>query len=337
MALTVTIKSDDQDPDPNLSLTLDTPRVVIGRSTSCEVQLPDPSVSARHASIRRDGGRTLVMDEGSTNGTLVDGTKLPPQTPRPVRDGEMIRIGRIWLELRLGTVAVTLPGAASPAHRARAVAATFLGHQLEAEGEPVAPFVEVVAGSDQGARLHLEDRDREYVVGRSKDSDLQLTDELVSRRHITVGSDGVDWVVTDQRSKRGSALGGEALGGEPVPWSEDEPLTIGDTTLALTTPLVEALAEAFAAPDAKMAPDELHEPPPGADAEPEPAPSLDDEPPDLPELPEDVEDEPESPPPAELPAVEPRGVGYATLDVFVVLVALGLLALSIAALMWVLR
>ena len=48
MALTVLIKQEGED---DLALTLDAPRIVIGRSKACEVQLPDPTVSARHAVI----------------------------------------------------------------------------------------------------------------------------------------------------------------------------------------------------------------------------------------------------------------------------------------------
>ncbi len=337
MALTILIKSENRDDDRDLSLTLDTPRVVIGRSTSCEVQLPDPSVSSRHASIRRDGGRTLIMDEGSTNGTLVEGIKLPPHTPRAVSDGEIVRIGRVWLELRLGSVAVSLPGSASPAQRARAVALSLLARQLEAGGERTVPYVEVVAGPDAGTKLELDEPNREYVVGRSRDADLVLTDELVSRRHITVVGDGVDWRLREQRSKRGSTLGGEALADDLVRWSEDEPLTIGNSTLALSTPIVEAFEEALAVPDAKMRSEELREPPPGAD-------QLDDPPPDGEvDAPgetgiddRDEPSEPEAPEFDESEAVELTGQGYGTIDLFVVLLALGLLALSIAALMWVL-
>ena len=40
---------------PELSLAFDTPRLVIGRGDGCDVRLPDPSVSHRHASIRQRG------------------------------------------------------------------------------------------------------------------------------------------------------------------------------------------------------------------------------------------------------------------------------------------
>jgi pSer/pThr/pTyr-binding forkhead associated (FHA) protein len=337
MALTILIKAEDRDSDPDLSLTLDTPRVVIGRSKSCEVQLPDPSVSSRHASIRRDRGRTLVMDEGSTNGTLVDGVKLPPHTPRPVSDGEIIRVGRVWLELRLGSVAVSLPGSASPAQRAQAVALSLLTRQLDADGEPTLPHVEVIAGPDAGTKLQLDDGTREYVVGRARDADLVLTDELVSRRHVTVTGDGVDWRLRDQRSKRGSMLGGEPLAEAPVRWSEDQPLTVGNSTLALVTPIVEAFEEALAVPDATMRSEEFGERPPGADQRDEPSQPEEPEAGDQAEI--DDPEPPSDPPETEIDepeAVEPTGLGSGTVDMFVVLIALGLLALSIAALMWVL-
>ena len=69
MALTIVVRSGDSDSPP--SITFDAPRIVIGRGESCEVRLPDPSVSHRHASIRQRGSDYLVVDEGSTNGTFV--------------------------------------------------------------------------------------------------------------------------------------------------------------------------------------------------------------------------------------------------------------------------
>ena len=47
--------------------------VVIGRMSSNDVVLADPNVSRRHAELRRAGGRWLLVDLGSTNGTTVNG------------------------------------------------------------------------------------------------------------------------------------------------------------------------------------------------------------------------------------------------------------------------
>src|SRR5690349_24392013 len=88
--------------DGELSLSLDAPRVVIGRADGCEIRLPDPSVSHRHASIRQRGADYILVDEGSTNGTFIGPVRLSPHAPRVLRSGDPIRVGRIWLEVRVG-------------------------------------------------------------------------------------------------------------------------------------------------------------------------------------------------------------------------------------------
>src|ERR1043165_1887230 len=104
MSLTVVIRSGEgQTPG---AIPFDAPRVVIGRGEGCEVRLPDPSVSHRHASLRQRGTDYVVMDEGSSNGTFVGPVRLSPQAPRMVRSGDLVRVGRIWLELRIKPVPV---------------------------------------------------------------------------------------------------------------------------------------------------------------------------------------------------------------------------------------
>src|SRR5512133_1914723 len=49
-------------------LTISKPRVVVGRSRDCDVQLTDPNVSRRHAEVRREGSSFWVVDLDSTNG-----------------------------------------------------------------------------------------------------------------------------------------------------------------------------------------------------------------------------------------------------------------------------
>ena len=48
-------------------------RIVLGRGASADVRLPDASVATRHATVRADGGRWLLQDERSRNGTAVRG------------------------------------------------------------------------------------------------------------------------------------------------------------------------------------------------------------------------------------------------------------------------
>src|SRR5918996_866755 len=70
-------------------------RMVIGRLEGSDVQIFDPGASRRHAEIRRDGDDYLLVDLGSTNGTLVNEA---PVSERTLEDGDRITIGRTVLE-----------------------------------------------------------------------------------------------------------------------------------------------------------------------------------------------------------------------------------------------
>jgi pSer/pThr/pTyr-binding forkhead associated (FHA) protein len=329
MALTVVIKLPGEDRR-ELSLSLDAPRVVVGRSKSCDVVLADPTVSARHASIRLQGGKNLIVDEGSTNGTLVGSVKLPPQTPRAVSDGELVRVGRVWLELRFGACDNSATG--STRDKAKALAMDLLAAQLEAQGERLQPHLEVVTGPDAGARLALSVSDDEYVIGRSSDSDLALSDPMCSRRHVSVQRVGGTWCVRDHGSKRGTELDGVTLGREPRAWRDGTELQLGDSILILRNPLAEAYEEALALSDVKMRASELAEPPPGSELPEEPLLVV-----EAPDEGSELDDETpsESLPVVAAPLVAPsRGAGF--VDAMVALVAMGLLGISLAGLWWVL-
>jgi FHA domain/Domain of unknown function (DUF1707) len=51
-------------------------KVILGRSRDCDCVLAEPSVSRRHAELRREEGRWLLRDLGSRNGTRVNGVRL---------------------------------------------------------------------------------------------------------------------------------------------------------------------------------------------------------------------------------------------------------------------
>jgi hypothetical protein len=76
---------------------LEVERAVIGRMSGSEVEIQDPGASRRHAEIRRDGEDFVVVDLGSTNGTLLNDA---PVTEASLENGDKITIGRTVLEFR---------------------------------------------------------------------------------------------------------------------------------------------------------------------------------------------------------------------------------------------
>jgi hypothetical protein len=87
------------------------PGVVLGRGTDADIQINDPGVSRRHAEIRLmpegpGGIRVVLVDLGSTNGTLVNGRR---STEAELVDGSTVRIGNTTMTLRLADEPMAQP------------------------------------------------------------------------------------------------------------------------------------------------------------------------------------------------------------------------------------
>ena len=81
-------------------------QAVIGRDPACEVHLDHPSVSRRHAEIRRQpDGSFVIRDLGSANGTFVDGQRVVAWLP--LTKGAVVQIGPYKLVYDLEARALT--------------------------------------------------------------------------------------------------------------------------------------------------------------------------------------------------------------------------------------
>ncbi|HEY3256539.1 MAG TPA: FHA domain-containing protein [Polyangiaceae bacterium] len=326
MALTVVVRSGDL--KSQATITFDAPRIVIGRGEGCEIRLPDPSVSHRHASIRQRGTDYVVVDEGSSNGTFVGPVRLSPQAPRVVRSGDLIRVGRIWLEL---TSAQVLP-TQNQGLITKEIALALVASSLAAEGEPSAPRLFVIAGPDIGKELMVAEFERVYSIGRAANADLVLSDDDASRRHVEVMRRGTQLLVRDLGSKNGATLSGVRL--EPkrdTPWPPHSVLALGSSQFAFEDPVLAALAEIEAGRDEQMQAGDSIDPPNVETDEPLPkhAPSA------------QVESSLDAAPLAQVPTRAPKPAkkaqGFRAVDAVVALLALIVLGLSILGLTWLFR
>ncbi len=68
---------------------------LIGRLGDCRVMITDGNVSRHHAQIHRAGSGFVIADLGSTNGTIVNGSRLVAD--HRLADGDTITIGQITL------------------------------------------------------------------------------------------------------------------------------------------------------------------------------------------------------------------------------------------------
>lgn len=345
MALTIIVRSAGRPADKpgtsaetarsEPSLTFDTPRLVIGRGESCELRLPDPSVSSRHASIRQRGSEYILLDEGSTNGTFLASAsqasspltqmKLAAQSPRVLRSGDLLRVGRVWLEVQLDNA---VPSAT--AISAKELALELVTRALASSGEDARPRLRVVEGPDAGKELRLGEPGRHYLVGRAKDVDLSLDDEDASRRHFEVVQKGERTLVCDLGSKGGTQLGETQLEVQPVEWKPGALLRAGANVLSLEHAALEVLSELERGPDEPLRPGEVI-PPPGD----VPEPVADDPPPETPEPPVPTSTRSRELARRTKPDAEEPTWGFA--DGAVMLVALGVLLASGVGIWWLLH
>lgn len=316
MAIRVTVVAAANEPE--LSLVFDGERIVLGRGDGADVRLPDPSVSPRHASLRAHGGAWMLMDHGSTNGTHVGGVRLGPEASRGVGDGDLVRLGRVWVKIETHVHAQP-----STREDTRDLAMRLVARGLTQLGEDPNAKVTCVAGPDEGKVAPLP-QDKPLVIGRGSDADFVLTEPNASRRHVEVSSAGGDVKVRDLGAKHGSTLNGRALKQDQwVAWKAGQTLEIGADAFTVSLPVADALAELYSASDEVMRDDGPAAPAQGGDQD-------------------DVQ---QSDSTAATPTGAPRrraskdetSTGWDPGDAMLVVFALLMVAASVSGLVWVLR
>lgn len=80
-------------------IALKKPRIVIGRQTDCQVRIPLASVSRQHCEVRMDGGKPVIQDLKSRNGTYVNRKRVESAA---LAAGDLVNIGPFVFVVRVG-------------------------------------------------------------------------------------------------------------------------------------------------------------------------------------------------------------------------------------------
>ena len=121
--------------------------LAIGRSNASGLAVNHVSVSRRHATLRVSP--LAITDEGSRNGTIVRGAKIPPGIATPLEAGDVVRIGDAAL------VVQAVPVSASSRPLADAPAVSPLDVELARSARSRSPFavVQVSAPSSRPSEV----------------------------------------------------------------------------------------------------------------------------------------------------------------------------------------
>lgn len=95
-----------QGPEAGRHFTLSDERTTLGRNTDCAVPLAGKQVSRQHAHLYHEGEQFFVEDLGSSNGTFVNGKRIPAHRPTALGENDSFQIGPYLFGLRSTPAAV---------------------------------------------------------------------------------------------------------------------------------------------------------------------------------------------------------------------------------------
>jgi pSer/pThr/pTyr-binding forkhead associated (FHA) protein len=207
----------------------DTAEIRIGRRPDLELPLPYPALSALHARLFRTDAGWQIEDLGSTNGTRVDGQRLPARAPRDIGPGAHLTLGPITLVFD-GTVA-----SGTGAERTATIAKRLVSDLFAASPDLAVPTLAIASGVPARPPLRLETADRRYLAGRGESCDLRLASEEISREHLEIVRQWDGVVVKDLGSKNGVLVNG-ALLTAPQRLRDGDTVQVGPAILRLSDP-----------------------------------------------------------------------------------------------------
>jgi pSer/pThr/pTyr-binding forkhead associated (FHA) protein len=217
----------------------------IGRENG-DILLLDGTISRRHARIEMSGGTITVVDEGSTNGSQVDGIRLAPNQGVKAAPGAAIRFGSVTLTLVAPDAAAPAPLGSSDVTIAVEVGAAPMAVAEPAAEESVVPTGAAVDPSEPPS-AHLKPttenaepiliRTGRTTLGRRAGNDVILAgDPFISGSHAEITCDYNGCYLTDVGSTNGTVVNGQKLeAGMPQLLLDGDTVVLGQATYTFAT------------------------------------------------------------------------------------------------------
>lgn len=163
--------------------------VTIGRSPATAIRVAEEGVSRQHCIISPAGGRLIVLDQGSTNGTFVNGALVKQAR---LNDGDVVQVGstRIRVQVAEADDEELVPRPAPPASDDEGDEVDTLTFELAGQTQALHRLLERLAGSDgavSAAELVLDaifevfPIDRVFILTRRRDRSEIVAEVLASR------------------------------------------------------------------------------------------------------------------------------------------------------------
>jgi len=170
----------------------------------------DYAVSRNHLYLEAGtDGSFSVTDRFSAYGTRINGQRLTPDKPYPLKPGDTLQTGNTQFKLVYKNCA-----------------------QNSADKPGQESFrLRIISGSDKGEILNITGK--KLIIGRSKEVDWPLNDAKVSRRHAELRREGNRFVIKDLNSTHGMYVNGLQI--ETRGLVPGDTINLGDTKIIFET------------------------------------------------------------------------------------------------------
>lgn len=204
----LTVKNEKTQEEQIYNLPQDT--ITFGRTGTCDVELPDKSVSRKHAEIVREGDDYFLIDLKSGNGTFLNGKKIRPIEKHLLRNHDVIKIENYEIHF-----ALLEEGQAKPVEEdtdTDIIEIKMIKKVLKALDKDSAPSLEVLNASAEGKKILFTNDLQEVDIGRDPKSVLHIDEPVISRHHAKLIRKWGGIVLVDLNSRNGCFVNNEKVG-----------------------------------------------------------------------------------------------------------------------------
>lgn len=179
--------------------------ISIGRMEENVVTLPTQGISRQHAKIVRADENFFLMDLGSGNGTLLNGTKVRANEKNLLRNNDLISIDTYDLRFYLTDEALE-SSYNEEITESDILEVKLLKKVIKALDKETVPSLEVLNGVAEGKKIYFTDEMGELVIGRDPSCDFPINEFVISRKHAKISKRWGGIVIRDLESKNGSFI-----------------------------------------------------------------------------------------------------------------------------------
>lgn len=188
-----------------LDFPLTKPQVWLGRDPSCDVVFDSSSVtvSRKHAVISAENNRFFLTDNGSFNGTFVNGERISSKSPITFED--LFQLGLGGPVVRLVVPPEGRTGIVEPAQVSDKTEVFRLDHRAgQTHARSDASKLQLLMSFDLGVA-------GKALIGRDAACDIRLDGLQISKRHAQIVADTNGFTIEDLGSTNGVFVNGERI------------------------------------------------------------------------------------------------------------------------------